>query len=92
MIADFVDWLLNGVLGLGVGRIGLVVGLIATALYWHKAQGAAAFLGSWIGKVVFSAVAIGLLMVLGVIPTLDLNRALVLVRHALELIVGLIPV
>jgi len=64
------EWLFSG-----VGQAGLAIGLIAVALYWRRALGLGRVLSTWGGRVVFAVAAVGVLMLSGIIPGLNLARA-----------------
>ncbi|WP_254841128.1 hypothetical protein [Natronomonas marina] len=67
--------LLQWAVGSTAGQIGIAVGLIAVALYWRKLTMAGSTMQSWGGRVAFSAVAVGVLLLLGVISGVDVERA-----------------
>lgn len=91
MIADFLDFVVNGVLGLGIGNITLLVSLAALVVYWHRAQSAAAFFGTWLGKIVFAVVVIGVLNAIGVIQEISFARGAELVSALIGFVIGLLP-
>ena len=64
------EWLFSG-----VGQAGLAIGLIAVFLYWRRALGLGRVLSTWGGRVVFAVAAVGVLMLSGIIPGLNLARA-----------------
>jgi len=71
VLADVISWFV----GSTAGQVGLAIGLIAVALYWRKLVGAGSTAQSWGGRVAFSAVAVGVLLLLGVITGVDVSRA-----------------
>jgi hypothetical protein len=86
---DLVQSVLTWVFG-GAGQVGLAAGLIGAALYWRKALGIAGILSDWVGRVVFSLVVIGLLLLTGIIPTLHVGEAISLARSIFEVGVDLV--
>ena len=85
--------LLQGVmstLGLDIGQAGLVAALLATGLYWRKAMGAASIATDWAGRLVFSAVLIGVLRLSGIISSIDVGHAFNLLLTVVDLIRKLI--
>lgn len=91
MIADFIDFVANGVLGLGVANITLLTAVVALAVYWHRAQSVFALLGTWIGKLVFATVSIGVLNAVGVIEEISFTRAVELVSAVIAFLLDLLP-
>lgn len=71
VVAELLEWFL----GSTAGQVGLAVGLLAVGLYWRKLIGAGSLMQSWGSRVVFSAVAVGALLLLGVITGVDVARA-----------------
>lgn len=71
VVAELVEWFV----GSTAGQVGLAVGLLAVGLYWRKLVGAGSAAQSWGSRVVFSAVAVGALLLLGVITGVDVARA-----------------
>lgn len=70
VLADAVAWLTGG-----NGRLALGVALLAVALYYRKALGLGRILQTWAGRVAFSAVAVGVLLILGIIPGINVDTA-----------------
>lgn len=91
MITDFVDFVANGVLGLGVANITLLTAAVALAVYWHRAQSVFALLGTWLGKLVFATVAIGVLNAVGVIEEISFARGAELLSAVLAFLLGVLP-
>jgi len=88
---DLVRSVLTWMFG-GAGQVGLAAGLIGAALYWRKALGIAGLLSDWVGRVVFSLVVIGVLLLTGIIPTLHVSEAISLVRGIFEFMVDLVTI
>jgi hypothetical protein len=66
----------------GAGQAGLAIALLAVVLYWRRALGLGRLLSTWGGRVVFAAATLGVLLLLGIVPTLDLGRASALAGEA----------
>lgn len=89
MIGELVSWVGN-LLGLG-GQLSLAVTLLAVALYWKKAKMATSVVGNAVAYVVVVCVALGILMIFGVVD-LDLGQGMDVGRTAFELIKSVVSV
>jgi uncharacterized membrane protein YraQ (UPF0718 family) len=56
-------------------QLGIGVALIATVLYYRKASAAASVVGGVVGKLVFAAAVVGVLLLSGVITGIDVAQA-----------------
>lgn len=71
LLADAAAWLFGD-----SGRMVLGFTLLAVALYYRKALGAGRIVQTWAGRATFSAVVIGIALLLGIIP--DINVAVLM--------------
>lgn len=72
-------------------RLGLGVSMIAIAFYYRRMLGVALVAKSILTYIVFGVVAIGILIILGIIPTVNIDVALGYAVQVFELLRGYIP-
>lgn len=75
-------------LGLGGLPTAVIVFLAAAVLYVRKALGLGGLLADWASKLMFALVVLIILLLSGVVPTLNLDRAIELVGYVIELVQG----
>jgi hypothetical protein len=57
-------------------RLAVGIALLAVALYYRKALGLGSLLQTWAGRAATSAVVLGILLVLGIIPGINVEAAI----------------
>lgn len=75
VIIEIVRPLLEGIVA-NTGQLGLAVALLASVLYYRKVTGAVSAVGGIMGKLVFSAAIIGVLLLAGVITGIDVAQTI----------------
>lgn len=69
----------------GVQQVSVVLFIGALVLYSRKGLKLGSLLGDWVGKVTFAAGVILLLLITGIIPGINVDAAVVLVRAIWDL-------
>jgi hypothetical protein len=85
MIWDFLRPILDGFVN-NPGQLGLGIALVASVLYYRKMMSAASLLSTLAGKLVFSAAVVGLLLLSGIIPTLNVDVAMGYAMAVVEMV------
>lgn len=81
VVAVVLETILEWALG-DIGQLGIAIALLAALLYWRKMLGLGDVLSTWGGRVAFGLATVGALLILGVIPGLDVERATALGSQA----------
>lgn len=90
-LLNLLEPLIDGVVA-NTAQIGLAIACIAVALYWRKATSAASIVTSAGSTIVIAIALIGLLMLSGIVPRLNVDLAVQYATDAWEMLADLLPI